>query len=138
MSHAAVDLALTAAVGTALGSTVVQYENGPKLTAESKGTHWAECFVIYGETTVESLGSSGTDRAEGIVQVNMYYPAEQGKTGLHADFALLRAALHAGSPIGTTQKVEITGCSLGPADIEGIYFKGIVTISWWASVARNN
>lgn len=135
MSYASAQLAVEAALATALGTLPVQWPNGPALAPNNEA--YAEVFHLPGRSAVDTLGTGGRDLVPGITQINYYVPLETGNNNGAAIVDTLRAAFVAGHWLTNNgQAVLVRNCGPGPSRKDGNYFLAIIDIQWEARIAR--
>ena len=64
--------------------------------AKAKQSPWGELFFLPNQPEVATLGDSGTDAQDGILQINLSFPLNQGRKATRDAIDLLRAYYKAG------------------------------------------
>lgn len=135
MSLQSVHTALTTAIVTAVGSTPLEREN--VYFEKPTNAQWARLSYLPNTPTVETLGDTGEDMADGIVQVDFYFPANAGDKTADDVTETFRAAFKAGTKLTSSgQVVVITSCGRSAGRIEDNWFVVSVTVGWYALIAR--
>ena len=101
------------------------------------GKPWAAVFFVPADEQVETLGAGGENRHDGILQIDLNYPANDGEADMRKRIDEVRACFVAGSTLSyDTQPVRIlsTSCS-GGRQVDGFYRKSI-SIRWQAFTSR--
>lgn len=135
MSLATAKYALTNAVVTAVGSTPLARENAP--FTKPTGAKWAALHFLANQPQGETLGDAGQDLANGIMQVDFYYPAGTGDAAADTDLETFRAAFKAGHSFNQSgQSIVVRNCGAPYRRLEENWFIVSVTIGWYALVPR--
>lgn len=138
MSLNSVQAALVSQVQTALlasAFTDVVYDNEPFSPPEDG--KWAEVFFMPNQPSVETLGAEGEDFVDGLVQINLKYPLKTGSSASRADYEVLRSWFRAGSGLTYSgQEVVVRNCGRSGSSKDDAWFKVVVTINWYALIAR--
>jgi len=135
VSYANAQLAVEAALATALGVLPVQWPNGPQIVPS--GAAYVEVYHLPGPTSVDTLGQGGRDVVPQTTQINYYAPLETGNAAGAALVDTLRAAFKAGYwATQSGQSVLFTSCGPGPSRKDGSYFLSIIDIQWEARITR--
>jgi hypothetical protein len=135
VSLASVKAALTTKAVNTLGTIPVAGENLPfSEPAESK---FARIHFSPGPTSVATLGSSGLNKIDGYLQVDLCYPIGSGDKVASDDFETFYTAFKAGLKLtSSNQVVTIVSCSCSPGIRDGKNFSIYITIRWWAFIPR--
>ena len=102
------------------------------------GTAWAELFVIPNQPSVASLGDDGYDLHDGILQINLNYPADTGAGAAKAKATAIRDYFYAGrSVLYSGQYVEVVSCGRDRAGRSvDSWYQIVVTVFWRAWTNR--
>ena len=105
--------------------------------AKAKQTPWGELYFLSNQPDVATLGDSGTDAQDGILQINLNFPLNKGRKATRYAIALLCAYYTAGrSFFYQGQPVSIRSCGAGNGrNIDG-WYQTIITITWKARTPR--
>ena len=128
-------LALTTAVLSALGTTPVARENAP--FTKPPNAKWARLSFIPNIPSVETLGDTGEDMNDGIIQVDFYYPAGSGDVAADTDAETFRSTFKAGHKVvASGQSAVIRKCGRHPGRLEDNWFIVSVDLEWYALIPR--
>lgn len=135
MSLATVQAALIASATTALGAIATEQEN-VKFTPPTN-TKWAKVSFLPATPVVETLGSAGQDRADGVLQIDLNYPIASGNGAARTDYEAIRAVFPAGSRhTNTGQVVMVTRTGRSAGRIVDNYYRVSVSVFWYALIPR--
>jgi hypothetical protein len=98
---------------------------------------WAAVFFVPVNERIETLGAGGENKLDGILQVDLNYPANSGEGDMRKRIDEVRACFVAGSTlVFESQPVRIlsTSCS-GGRQVDGFYRKSI-SVRWQAYISR--
>ena len=101
------------------------------------GTPWSRVSVIPSQPEVTSLGGNGYDEHNGVLQVDLFYPLNQGTGQINAKADAARELFKAGARFtygGETAVIRSSGRNKGRKD--GGWFKVTLTVIYFAHVAR--
>jgi hypothetical protein len=128
--------ALTSDVLSALGSIAVQRENSPFV--KPTNAKWAAIYYLPNQPMGETLGDKGQDKATGIMQVDLHYPAGIGDTAADTDAEAFRTAFKAGhGSLHSGQGYVVANVGRRQGRKEDNWFIVSVTIGWYALVPRS-
>ncbi len=135
MSTQKIDRALVAAYVAGAFGLSTAYEN--EAFTPPTDTAWAELFVVPNQPSVATLGDAGSDAHDGIMQINLNYPAGSGRHKVAEMVDRLRAHFKAGARFDYHgQQVVVSSCGAGPGrQVDGCYQR-VVTINWYARTPR--
>lgn len=135
MSFAKIKSALVSAYETGAFGLPTAYENrdfDPINTGP-----WAAVYVIPNQPEVATLGSIGTDQHEGILQIDLNYPAGAGDGDVLTKADEIGAVFKAGTYVDHDgQQVYIVGCGRSQGRRELGMYRISLTIEWYARTAR--
>lgn len=135
MSISTVQSALLTSAATALGAIPTEHEN-VKFTPPTNAK-WAKVSFLPAIPAVETLGSAGLDRADGVLQIDLNYPLTTGNSAARADYEAIRAVFPAGSRhTNTGQVVTITQSGRSQGRIVDNYYRVSISIFWYALIPR--
>lgn len=135
MSLSKVEQALLTAVGTALNAIPTAYEN-VKFDKPS-GSKWASVYFIPNLPSVETLGGAGQDMVDGIVQIDLNYPMDQGDATARADFETIRGSFKAGTRLTQSgQQAVVLSCGRSSGRPVDGWYRIVITIGWYALIPR--
>ena len=131
-----IDSALVQAFVAGSFSLSVAYENDGFNPVT--GTPYAELFVLHNQPSVNTLGDGGQDLIDGIMQININYPLDDGSGNAKVKATAIRDFFVAGSRFTFSgQEVFITSAGRnGSGRREGNWYQIIITIQWEARVTR--
>lgn len=112
-------------------------ENSP-FTKPTDKSPWASVFVLPNQPLVASLGASGSDAHDGVLQVDLNYPLMTGEQAVMAKADALSAFFKAGKRLAHNG-VELTVTSCGRSrgrEVDG-WYRVSMTVTWEARVPRN-
>lgn len=134
MSHL-IDSALLQ--GFTSGTFGLPWASENRAYAPAAGTAWAEVFILPNQPSVASLGGGGLDAHDGIMQINLNYPAGDGAAAAKQKATTIRAYFYAGRIVSYGgQDVEIVSCGRGPGRNVDSWFRVPVTVQWRAWTTR--
>lgn len=135
MSLDEVQRALYSTVVGWLGAVPVAVENEP-FTKPAK-SKWASLHFLPNTPSVETLGADGQDLVDGVLQLDLNYPAGAGSSGARLDYESIRALLPAGArPAYNGQEAVILSCGRSPGRTVDGWYRVSITISWYALIPR--
>ena len=104
MSRAYIDQALIGAFQAADLQLPTAYANYPPIDPDTgdviddlSGIPWCRVTIIPARPTVATMGLDGKDQVDGIMQVDLFYPKNQGTAAAHAKADEISEAFKAGS-----------------------------------------
>jgi hypothetical protein len=99
---------------------------------------WASVHFLPNTPEPETLGDAGEDYADGILQINFFYPPDSGTKALRADYEAIRAVFHAGAQFATEggKEVAVRSCGQNRGGIDGPWFAASVSIEWYGLIER--
>jgi hypothetical protein len=101
------------------------------------GTAWAEIYMLPNQPSVASLGDDGLDIHDGVMQINLNYPAGQGAGGANQKATAIRNYFYAGRSFAYSgQSVEIVSCGRGPGRVIDSWYRVPVTLFYRAWTSR--
>lgn len=103
----------------------------------SANTPWSRVTVIPSQPEVTSLGGSGYDEHNGYLQIDLFYPLNEGSGAVHAKSDAICALFKAGARFsynGENVVIRSSGRNNGRND--GGWFKVTVTVFYLAHTAR--
>lgn len=103
----------------------------------SGSDRYAELYVLHNQPSVATLGGSGEDAHDGILQINLNYPTGKGPADVDTKAAAIEAYYKAGTRFtynGQEVFIRSSGRSIG-RQIDGFY-QVIVTVFWEARTQR--
>jgi hypothetical protein len=102
------------------------------------GTPYAAFWFMPSVTTPSTTGPSGRDLAEGIVQINLMYPTDEGAGEALEMADSIAAHFQAGTRLEYNgQDVIIRGASISPPMVEGGWMMLPVSVNWSSYVTRS-
>ena len=106
-------------------------------TAKAKQAPWAELYFLSIQPSVATLGDSGTDAQDGLLQINLYFPLNQGRKATRGAIEMLCAYYKAGRSFSYQgQSVSTRSCGAGNGrNVDG-WYQTIITITWKARTSR--
>lgn len=100
-------------------------------------TPWSRVTVLPAQPEVTSLGGNGYDEHNGVLQIDLFYPLNQGTGAVHAKADDICALFKAGARFsygGDTVVIRSSGRKNGRKD--GGWFKVTVSVLYLAHTAR--
>ena len=135
MSLSTVHAALLSKASTALTGITFEHENAP--VVKPANAKWARVFFLPNQPSVETLGSTGEDMADGIFQIDINYPLTTGATAADTDFETVRGNFKAGSTLTSSgQVVTIMNCGRSQGRLVDQWYRVSITVGWYALIAR--
>lgn len=101
------------------------------------GTPWSRVAVIPSQPEVTSLGDSGYDEHNGVLQIDLFYPLNKGTGEINAKADAACALFKAGARFsygGQTVVIRSSGRNNGRKD--GGWFRVTVSVFYLAHIAR--
>lgn len=103
-----------------------------------QGEPWAKVHFIPNQPSVGSLGTYGDDETDGIFQIDINYPLDQGNGDTNAKADQIRAHFKAGTSFSHNgQSVRVKSCGAGRGRSDGGWWRVPITVMWTARIARN-
>ena len=98
---------------------------------------WAQLDIIPNQPSVAALGENGTDEHDGIMQIALNYPLNEGDGDVVAMADTIRTQYKAGfSKTANEQSVVVRSCGRSAGgEVDG-WFRVVITINWYAHTAR--
>lgn len=98
---------------------------------------WAKLTFIPANPVVATLGAGGSDRYDGIFQIDLNYPLDTGDEATNTKFEEIRNFFTAGRRYAYSgQEVIVSNCGRSQGRIIGGYFKTTVSVFFFAHVNR--
>lgn len=116
---------------TSIASANIVYIN--KAYNPTQGTSFAQALMLFGEPFQASLGTFGKQRYEGVFQINVYTPIDDGRTTLNTILSELRGLYKRGTTL-TNDNISVECKSTwegNPLEGEGWYMVP-VSVRWYA------
>jgi len=121
-------------VDSALGISTA-YENSKFSPVE--GTPWARLTILPSQPEIMTLGPSGEDEHLGILQIDLYYPTDEGNSPVLTMADSIRTAYKAGTSLSYNgQSVVILNCGRSGGELENGYFKIMLNVAYRARTTR--
>lgn len=120
-----------------LGDIPVRWPNAA-LEPPADGAPYATVDVLPAGVESITMGTGGEDEHTGVLQISLYYQANQGHGALVTACARLQQFFQAGTSMeynGTA--VRITQCSPSPPQKDGQRFASHVSVYYYARVNRS-
>lgn len=135
MTISTAETALLTKVASTLTGFSVAAENAPFV--KPSNAKWAEVFFLPNLPSVETLGASGTDETDGILQIDIHYPRGTGRSAARTDAETVRSNFKAGQRLTSSgQVVEILACGPSQGRSSDNWYTVTITVSWRASLPR--
>lgn len=135
MSLGDVEYALINQATSVLNGWAVEYDNAP--VAKSAGTKWARVWFFPSDQVPATIGVSGYNRIDGILQINLNYPVGVGDSAARSDVATVLAGFELGQNLTrNSQRVRVKSCSGTQGRNVDDLWRISITVGWYAQIAR--
>ena len=115
--------------------TVISFENR-KFVPPDVGP-WAALYFMPTQPVCATLGEGGTDRMDGILQVDLNYPTDAGEAEVNLMFENIRDVFKCGARFAyQNQEVIIKSCGRNTGRIVNNFYKVVVTIQFYTHIIR--
>lgn len=122
--------------GFALPNT--EYEN-IEFQRPDPNTAWAKLFVLPNPPSVASLGANGQDEHDGVFQIDLNYPLNQGTLAINQKADACRNFYFAGRKlIFADQALTVTACAKSSGQFIDGWYRVILSIFWYTRTTRGN
>jgi len=101
------------------------------------GTPWAAVFILPNQPEVATLGDSGADQHDGVFQISLFYPPNQGDHDIMAKADAIAAHYKAGKRFSYDgQSLLVRNCGRAQGRLDDGWYRIDLTINWVAWVDR--
>jgi hypothetical protein len=90
--------------------------------------------LLPAETTAETIGVNGTNRWQGLAQIDIFVPIDSGTTAALAAADSIIAAFKRGTQLGTSPVIHIENCWSDGGAVINKFWNLAVTIRWRALI----
>jgi hypothetical protein len=134
VSLSQVKASLVGAASTALGSISHSAENEPYTIPTA--AKWGKISFMPAACEIYTLGTSGSDDATGILQIDLSYPLSTGTSAADTDHQTIRTAFVGKTFTSSGQSVTITSVVRRPAREVDNFYRVTTDVYWTALVTR--
>ena len=127
--------ALVSGVESAAGTTPVAYQNEQFTPPEN--SPWLASTILQTQPLQASLGGSGQDRHDGILQIDVYTPINEGDILARQIMDQIEDVLKSSTVLtysDVSVKIESVGISFTAQ--EGDWFRNTLDLTWFSFVSR--
>jgi hypothetical protein len=101
------------------------------------GTPWAAVFILPNQPEVATLGDSGADQHDGVFQISLFYPPNQGDHDIMAKADAIARHYKAGNRFSyDDQSLLVRNCGRAQGRLDDGWYRIDLTINWVAWVER--
>ncbi len=101
------------------------------------GTPWAAVFILPNQPEVATLGGRGEDVHDGVFQISLFYPPDQGDADIMAKADAVAKHYKAGQRYTYDgQGVLIRSCGRSQGRLDDGWYRIDLTVNWQSHVSR--
>lgn len=114
-----------------------QFEN--MAFTHPNGEPWGAVYFMPSQPDVSTLGTAGTDRIDGVFQIDLNFPQNSGTKDARDKSDAVRNTFTAGRRFSYSgQEVVIASCGRSQGRVVNGFYRIVMSVFFYAHVIRNN